>query len=772
MRRGGSVILLHAFAAFPAGVLLVVCVAGPFDSCRGGETLIPIGIDRSLLRHVPWLSFTMIGLWVLLQILGNLGGSEKQLQREYTDLVEYYRAHRYVTVLPRQRPELVKRLFFETVQYFDRQEHLLTLSDEARRRMERLPVHQQVVPPPVVPQVDAETADRDSRHFAARVDQFLRNYTPYRYGLWQPDFSVINLFTYFWVHPGLILLLLNLSMFYFTAPLVEDRWGVRFFAGYLLAAGLVTGLLFYVLNGAPRYPVVGSSGIVAAVAAVFLVRHYDARFVFFYATRFGSGTFTLPAWLVLGAQILFLGLLVVSDDGFSGHSFWLYVWGYAFGFGTALVLHLSGYGRQIDKIGIDLDDPEHNPMRAATLAQKTGKGDPLAILAQGVVDYPEMINLRTRYWTTARQARDEHHLGEAGPWMFEFSLKHNDIETAATVWLTLREAAPEVVLPFDEGCFLAGTLIENGAFDRAGAVIVDLQARQAQLTPAQRLQLALQAGEWRHDVALAIAEPLVHEAGLDASERETLAFSLAFWRDHPDKNYVPDPNVRVPIGLAEYQQPLRFDRDQWGDDEIAQTATHAGAHAIPLAAMPTPPWMTAPTLQESVETRLDAAQPPPETRAARPEAVAMAAPPRAAQSLFAGVAEALTDTGLTLVLDGRQRQTIPFQRVNGLVLALVAGQGLVLDLVFGRPEQAATPLRVIRLQPDEAAGRRLFPEVRDGRTALVLLARHLRQATSAQVLLGDASLQGPDLPRFQTLTALHQKCYPGRVLIGRDDAGA
>lgn len=720
----------------------------------------------------------MIGLWVLLQVIANFGGSERELQREYIDLVQYYRAHRYVTPLPRQRPALESRLFFETVRHLDRREYLLSLSDDERRQFGRRPIEQQIVPAPTVPQVDADTERLHNQAFATRVDRFLRNYPAYRYGIWPSDFSVVNLFTYFWLHSGLVVLLLNLSMFYFTAPLVEDRWGARFFAGYLAAAGLVTGLLFYFLNSSPLVPVVGSHGVVAAVAAVFLVRHYDARFVFFYATRLGSGTYKLPAWLVLGVQVILLVILAVIDDALSGQTFWLYFWGYAFGFLTALVLHLSGYGRQIDKIGINLEDPEHNPVRAAALAKRTGKGDPLVILAQGIDDYPEMIDLRTRYWTLARQEGDARHLAEAGPWMFAYSLEHNDIETAATVWLTLREVAPEVMLPFDEGCFLAGTLIENGAFKRAGAVITDLQARQATLTAAQRLQLALQAGEWRHDVALSIAEPLAEVADLDPSDRETLEHSLAFWREHPDKNYEPDPNVRVPIRVAEYQQPLRFERDEWGDDHIKQTATQAGDHAIPLAEMPTPPWAT-PAAAESTVPKPSASEPnPPESDVSQvadsvqaTPAVAVNAPATAAQSLFRGVAEALTDEGLTVFIEGRHRRTMPYQRMNGLVLALVAGQGLLLDVVFGRPDDAAAPLRVIRLSPDEAAGRRLFPDVRDGRTALVLLARRLQQASQARVLLGEASLQGPDLARFSSLTALHQKCYPGRVLVGRDDTG-
>ncbi len=731
--------------------------------------MIPIGIDRSELRHVPWVSFTMIGLWVVLQVIANFGGSEKELQREYIDLVQYYRSHRYVTLLPRQRPALENRLFLETVHHFDRQDHLLSLSDEDRRRFEQLPADQRIIPRPTVRQVDAATEKLHNQAFAARVDRFLRHYPAYRYGLWPGDFSVVNLFTYFWLHGGVVVLFLNLSMFYFTAPLVEDRWGVRFFAGYMAVAGLVTGLLFYFLNSSPLYPVMGSHGIVAAVAAVFLVRHYDARFVFFYATRLGSGTFKLPAWLVLGIQVVLLILLAVVDDALSGQSFWLYFWGYAFGFLTALVLHLSGYGRQIDRIGIDLDDPKHNPLRAASVAQRTGKGDPLAILAQGVADYPEMNDLRTRYWIQARQAGDGRHLAEAGPWMFANSLENNDIETAATVWVTLREAAPTVVLPFDEGCFLAGTLIENGAFERAGVVITDLQARLPTLTPAQRLQLALQAGEWRHDVALAIAEPLAAEADLAVSDRETLDHSLAFWREHPDKNYEPDPNVRVPIRVAEYQQPMRFERDEWGDDHINQMATHAGENAIPLAEMPAPPWATSSTAADTAvapESALPADAAPVKVA----PAVAAQTSPTAAQSLFTGVVEALTDEGVTVLLEGRHRRTMPYQRMNGLVLALVAGHGLVLDLVFGRPDDATAPLRVIRVSPDEAAGRRLFPDVRDGRTALVLLARRLQQASQARVLLGEASLQGPDLARFPSFTALNQKCYPGRVLVGRDNS--
>ncbi|CAM2005780.1 rhomboid family intramembrane serine protease [Acanthopleuribacter pedis] len=729
--------------------------------------MIPVGIDQSILRRVPIVSFSLMVVWVVLQFLSNLGGSQEALHADYLDLVDTYREHRYIQISPYHEAVLEDRLFFETVHYYDVQDYLDSLSPEARKKVEAKVSYYggATLPEIAIPEVSRQQVETASRKFAVRVDQFLRHYPAFRYGIGQRGFSAFGLLTYVFIHTNILVLIGHLVMFYFTGPLVEDRFGRPFYGAFLATAAVFTGVMLLGLHRNPYHTVVGAGGVVAAVTGAFLFKFYDVRFTFFYATRFGSGTFKVPAYLFITVLAFFFGWMAYFDRGYGSGAVWLYVWGFAFGFAIAALLKITGWDVRIDPKGLDLDLPENNPVNAVRQADADGKGDALDILARGIKDYPEMEDLRRRYWTRARETKDPVHLAAAAPWMFEHSLQHEDIGTALIVYRTCRDLVPHLRFPFDLCCYLAGTLMEIGDYDAAAEVLDQQKAILFEYSPQQRLQLALLAADWSHARALAIAEPLENNGDLDGESRETLATSLAFWRDAPDTVYAPDPNVRKPLDLSEYQQPMVFDRDTWAEElDPAQDHWQNKAHAVALVpevdpgrppsasgdhpAVPTQPTGPVPKVAPS------------------PQAVPAGAPARPQPTLFRAAVQGLNKEGILLLIPGQQVRTFPFQRINGLTLALVAGHGLVLDLVFGDLEDTSAVARVIRLEPDDAAAKRLFPDVRDARTALVMLARTLHEASNAHLILGEASLKGPDLARFPSLQALEQRCYPGRVLSG------
>jgi membrane associated rhomboid family serine protease len=281
--------------------------------------LLPIGHEETTVRHMPWVTLTIIGTCLVAFILTAIApkGEDRSAFSERT-AVEYFLDHPYL--------EFDERLKGYT--YYS------------------LRQGRQDIPPPD----DFEVLQSKQAELDVLVEEFyaIRGGTPYyRWGLVPTDQRAVAWFTHMLMHAGLLHLVGNLFILYLAGPPLEDAWGHLPFAAFYVVAGLVAA--FFFIAGSPDIdePLIGASGAIAGVMGAFAVRFWKTRITFFYFFFFFkiyTGTFTAPAGLMLGLWVLaqialasgwwaFMGMADMGDVAFEAH-----IAGFIFGVGVAFLV--------------------------------------------------------------------------------------------------------------------------------------------------------------------------------------------------------------------------------------------------------------------------------------------------------------------------------------------------------------------------------------------------------------------------------------------------
>ena len=276
--------------------------------------ILPLPHERTMVRTIPWVSFTVIALCTLSFIAGRPGA--KQIEREVMErqvvVLDYLLEHPYLEPDPRlMSPDGVD-------------------------------LHLGAEPRPTPPGADeaAERAELD--RLTGEWLASLREHPAWKGGLIPAEPTASALVTHMFLHGGWLHLVFNMIFLYLTAPFVEDDWGHTGFALFYLAAGLVAGGAYALQHPDMTAPLIGASGAVAGVMGAFLVEYGRTKLNFLLFLGIMMATFTAPAWIML--PIWFLGELfaALSADPSStggGVAYWAHVWGFVFGVAIGGVVH-------------------------------------------------------------------------------------------------------------------------------------------------------------------------------------------------------------------------------------------------------------------------------------------------------------------------------------------------------------------------------------------------------------------------------------------------
>lgn len=172
------------------------------------------------------------------------------------------------------------------------------------------------------------------------------------YGLIPAHFRIGRMLTSNFVHASFSHLFINMAMLYLFGRDVERAMGKLEYGMFYIGACLASSTLHTAIVHAalaPIYanqPVVGASGAVAGVLAIYAVRYHRKVFDFF-----GLG---IPALLViLGWLVMQLSLAIIGlyRDTFLGLglkqvSYWSHLGGFTFGLVTALVSNMALAGER------------------------------------------------------------------------------------------------------------------------------------------------------------------------------------------------------------------------------------------------------------------------------------------------------------------------------------------------------------------------------------------------------------------------------------------
>lgn len=137
-------------------------------------------------------------------------------------------------------------------------------------------------------------------------------------------------------------LLGNLVFLWVFAPSVEERLGRVRFLPFVLACGYVAFLMEALIDSSSGQPVIGGSGVVAAVLGAYIVLFPHARLRLLHAGDAPAGDRRpgLPAWIPIAAWVTYETIAAVSGAQ-ADTAHWVHVAGFALG---ALLARPAGAG--------------------------------------------------------------------------------------------------------------------------------------------------------------------------------------------------------------------------------------------------------------------------------------------------------------------------------------------------------------------------------------------------------------------------------------------
>ena len=131
------------------------------------------------------------------------------------------------------------------------------------------------------------------------INEEIKSISYLAYGLIPNKMSVVTLFTHQFLHGGIMHLLGNMFFLIICGFAVEAAIGHLRFLLFYLASGLTGGLLFSIIDMSSTMPLVGASGAISGVMAMYLGVFRFKKIEFFYWFFIFVGYFRAPALLIL-----------------------------------------------------------------------------------------------------------------------------------------------------------------------------------------------------------------------------------------------------------------------------------------------------------------------------------------------------------------------------------------------------------------------------------------------------------------------------------------
>jgi len=430
--------------------------------------LIPIGSDQSTVRRMPWVTFGIIGLCLVAFLYTIIApGDETAVVEAEVRAVVYFVDHPYL--------ELDSQLK-GFVYYSLRQSRV----DDP-------------VPPSSADQVAMEQDELDglvTAYFAAR------NELPFwRWGLVPAEMKPAALITHAFIHAGILHLLGNLFIFYLVGPAMEDAWGRPLFALFYALSGVAAALVF--VAGYPNLmePLIGASGAIAGVMGAFAVRYWNSRISFFYFVwmiRIYQGTFSAPAWFMLGLWAVgelafamglwaFFSIADLGDVGFLAH-----VGGFVFGVGCAFLVSSLRIEERFVEPAHDRHETVHDATGVERLVELSRQGrveEAMRGLEALLVMRPGDADAAAALWNTASRANVPSRAVPAVLPALEAAVRAGDVGLPAQIWAELVRQSPEVEVDLRMATRAAELLMREGMHGDVETTLDWLAGRVDSSTP-------------------------------------------------------------------------------------------------------------------------------------------------------------------------------------------------------------------------------------------------------------------------------------------------
>jgi membrane associated rhomboid family serine protease len=303
------------------------------------------------------------------------------------------------------------------------------------------------------------------------------------------------LITHTFIHVGILHLLGNLFILYLVGPAMEDVWGRPLFALFYALSGVAAALVFVARYPNLMEPLIGASGAIAGVMGAFAVRYWNSRISFFYFVwmiRIYQGTFSAPAWLMLGLWAVgelafamgFWALFSIADLGDVG--FLAHVGGFAFGVGFAfLVSSLRIEERFVEPVH-DRHETVHDSASVDQLVELSRQGrveEAMTGLEALLVLRPGDADAAAALWNTATQAAEPSRAVPAVLPAVEAAVRAGDVGLPAQIWAELVRQSPEAEVDLRMATRAAELLMREGMHGDVETTLDWLAGRVDSSTP-------------------------------------------------------------------------------------------------------------------------------------------------------------------------------------------------------------------------------------------------------------------------------------------------
>lgn len=177
-------------------------------------------------------------------------------------------------------------------------------------------------------------------------------------------FHLITLITYGFLHWGFFHMITNMMLLWLTGCVIEDKLGRVYFPIFYILAVIISGLTHsaFATGNMIYTPLIGASGGIAGLMGAFLIKMARTKiklfYLFFFFLIIRTGTFQLPAYMVLPFWFilqLLQGLIQIHAP-ISNIAFWAHVGGFIFGFGVYLFLKYSKIDEKHITAKLDAED--------------------------------------------------------------------------------------------------------------------------------------------------------------------------------------------------------------------------------------------------------------------------------------------------------------------------------------------------------------------------------------------------------------------------------
>ena len=443
--------------------------------------IIPVGHESNEVRRLPWVTFSIMALCLVVHLFLSMsvGAKQNRLESAAEEMIRYYFNHPYLEL----NPEIRKQMF--------------SGGDEERLEA-MLASYRQRVPRPDRRTIaeEQEKLDQLASTLLLSLDDF-----PYRkWGYTPANRSLLALLTYMFIHGGWLHLFGNLLLLYITGPFIEDLWGRPIYAAFYLSMGVLSALMY--ASHYPNFtgPLIGASGAIAGVMGAFLINFYKTKINFFYWIGFFfRGTFEAPAFVMLPLWVFleFFNARIIDSvqeggSGGGGVAHWAHVWGFVFGVLVAIGLkYLKIEEKYIHpKLEAKLQSGEGAVDAVITAMHKKNMGridEAYDILLGEARKNPSRKDVVDALWDVSIEMGNGEEAARYFVKLVESEVRHDQLDVAWKRYMDLKSKFPEASISATYKLALLEYLVEQGERENAGKIAVELCENSGPETSAMLL---------------------------------------------------------------------------------------------------------------------------------------------------------------------------------------------------------------------------------------------------------------------------------------------